>query len=392
MTFPSISDYKDALQTAADSFRTLTYLVPVAGQYEAFYFSSGNFAVVFKMRDTQTGKLKALKCFIRDQERRAESLNAVSTYLDTVQSPYLVPSPYLAEELWANNADMPVLLMDWVEGVTLGEKVQQLCAARDTEGLHRLSVAFAKMALWLLAQDWAHGDLKHDNIIVRPDDALVLVDYDGAFVPPMAGQNAREIGSPCYRHPQRTAAHFDRHIDDFSILVIFLSLRALVRQPEWFAKHHNGENIVLATTDFGKASPVLQALRDGNDNILRGCIGLLAFALAMPSGKVFGLVEGVLLPFFEENREVLLPKKVVLVFERTDDEPLRLEVDRNIEVLDLEERGIKTFPIEIGQLINLTSLYLRGNKLTQLPTEIGKLTSLTSLNLTGENCLISYLA
>lgn len=51
------------------------------------------------------------------------------------------------------------------------------------------------MGSWLLSQEFVHGDLKPDNIIVREDGRLVLVDYDGMFVPAMRGQKARELGS-----------------------------------------------------------------------------------------------------------------------------------------------------------------------------------------------------
>ena len=100
-------------------------------------------------------------------------------------------------------------------------------------------------------------------------------------------------------------------------------------------------------------------------------------ALARVSQHI-GLVDKVL---SAREEAFLMPKTVVLVFEREDDEPLRLEVDRNIEVLDLRQEGITTLPVEIGQLTNLTSLNLIRNKLTQLPVEIGKLTNLISLHL-----------
>ena len=195
MLFPSIADYKQAVMIP-DSFASLTHLTPVMGQLGDVYFSSGNFAVVFKMKDTRTGHFKALKCFTRPQERRIESLVAISAHLARVASPYIVPYQFLENEVWVNDAEYPIVLMDWVEGMTLGEKVKALCEAQNTGGVHRLSVAFAGLAVDLLAQNWAHGDLKHDNIIVRPDDSLALVDYDGCFVPSMAGQMAREIGSP----------------------------------------------------------------------------------------------------------------------------------------------------------------------------------------------------
>ena len=45
------------------------------------------------------------------------------------------------------------------------------------------------------------------------------------------------------------------------------------------------------------------------------------------------------------------------------------------------ENQITTLPAEIGQLANLTWLYLEGNQLTTLPPEIGKLTKLTELHI-----------
>ena len=64
MIFPNITDYKNAI-IIPESFATLGNLRPENGLLGDIYFSSGNFAVVFKMRDVQTGKLHAVKCFTR---------------------------------------------------------------------------------------------------------------------------------------------------------------------------------------------------------------------------------------------------------------------------------------------------------------------------------------
>ena len=42
-----------------------------------------------------------------------------------------------------------------------------------------LAYRFSQLAQWLIPQPFAHGDLKPDNILVREDGTLVLVDYDG---------------------------------------------------------------------------------------------------------------------------------------------------------------------------------------------------------------------
>ena len=60
-------------------------------------------------------------------------------------------------------------------------------------------------------------------------------------------------------------------------------------------------------------------------------------ALARVSQHI-GLVDKVL---SAREEAFLMPKTVVLVFEREDDEPLRLEVDRNIEELKLDWEQIK---------------------------------------------------
>jgi serine/threonine protein kinase len=288
---PSISSYKIALRISNISLASLQYLEPVEDTYGDLFFSSGNFAVVFKMRDNRDGSYKALKCFTREQVRRGESLSAISGYLDAIRSKYLVPYTYLENELWTEDADHPVLVMDWIEGKTLGEYVTTLCLQRDTYALDVLSRQFAELSLWLMDQDWAHGDLKHDNIIIRPNGELVLVDYDGCFVPSMAGQEAREGGSPGFRHPQRSSGKFDRHIDDYSILVIFLSLRMLCAVPELRQQLDTGENLVLKTDDLSNpaSSVLLKNFRGDTDKYLKACIVLLEMALAVGPGEVYGL-------------------------------------------------------------------------------------------------------
>ena len=229
--FPSISDYIAAVESAADTLNDLNYLRPVLKADGQPYFSSGNFAVVFKMQDSHTGDHMALKCFLRDVPDRARRLRLIGEWIAENPSPYLLPMTYHPAELWVDcthcdREEFDVVLMPWVEGMTLGE-----CYTKDG---HRSKMifesssfykAFEEFVSWLLAQPFAHGDLKPDNIIVRyTDDSITLIDYDGCFVPALTGEQAIEIGIPPYRHPNRTVNDFNRHIDDFSILVLNLEL------------------------------------------------------------------------------------------------------------------------------------------------------------------------
>ena len=56
MQYPLISEYVRAIQDASNNLDELGHLEPVLDDHGEPYRSSGAFAVVFKMKDEQTGK------------------------------------------------------------------------------------------------------------------------------------------------------------------------------------------------------------------------------------------------------------------------------------------------------------------------------------------------
>ena len=250
MHFPTIEEYKDAIRIAEHSLATLKEYEVVKTAAGEPWFSSGNFAVVFKMKHRSTGKLLALKCFTRFQERRQESYKLISAHLGTNESPYLLHYNYLDNEIWAAGAEYPVVAMEWADGATLGDYVKEQCRLNNKANLQALAKNFEALTAWLITQPFAHGDLKPDNIIVRRDGSLALVDYDGLFVPAMQGQQAREGGSPVYRHPKRTPDTFDRYIDDFSLLVLLLELRLVAADTGHYSAALSGDSIVAKSGDW----------------------------------------------------------------------------------------------------------------------------------------------
>ena len=90
MNYPLISEYIEAIKSAEDNFEELSYLRPVLGDDGLPLMTSGNFAVVFKMKDEQNGKFYAVKCFTKEQEGRAEAYREIGKELENVSSPYIL--------------------------------------------------------------------------------------------------------------------------------------------------------------------------------------------------------------------------------------------------------------------------------------------------------------
>ena len=299
MNYPLISEYIEAIKAAEDNFEELSYLRPVLDADGQPVMTSGNFAVVFKMQDERDGKQYAVKCFTKEQQGREDAYRLIADELQNVVSPYIVSIKYLEKELFVDSkqtdeTEFPVLLMDWVEGKALDKYLRE--NLDDQYALEMLAYRFSQLAQWLIPQPFAHGDLKPDNILVREDGTLVLVDYDGMYVPAMKGQKARELGSPDFRHPLRTENDFDEHIDDFPIATILLSLKAIAIQPDLLEKYGASDRFLLSESDYQNISQckLLKDIFPSEDselNVLQSLfmISLVTGNLSTASSNLFDL-------------------------------------------------------------------------------------------------------
>ena len=344
MQYPLISEYLVAIRDAHDNLDKLSHLVPVLDKYGEPYRSSGAFAVVFKMKDEQTGKCYALKCFTEEQEGRAEAYRQIAEELEFVDSPYITSVKYLEKELFVDSncedEEFPVLLMDWIEGETMETYVA--ANYTDTHAMSMLCYRFCKMAAWLRSQSFAHGDIKPDNIMVRPDGTLTLVDYDGMFVPAMKGQKSPTVGTKDFSHPLRTINDFDETIDDFALASIALSLKAISLNPSLLQTYGASDRLLFSAADYldlskSKTFIALQSLLSDEEAKTLMSMFLLASAkkdLSMCSFRLFGLQK----PKEEEEqkpkeKEVQKPK---------EEEVWSTEVtDKDLENAVEDEFGVK---------------------------------------------------
>ena len=299
MQYPLISEYLAAIRDAHDNLDKLSHLVPVLDNYGEPYRSSGAFAVVFKMKDEQTGKCYALKCFTEEQEGRAEAYRQIAEELEFVASPYITSVKYLEKELFVDSNcednEFPVLLMDWIEGETMETYIAD--HYMDNHAMSMLCYRFCKMAAWLRSQPFAHGDIKPDNIMVRSDGTLTLVDYDGMFVPAMKGQKSPTIGTKDFSHPLRTIDDFDETIDDFALASMALSLKAISLNPSLLNEYGASDSLLFSAADYldlskSKTMTALQGLLSDEEIKTLLSMFLLASAkknLSMCSFRLFNV-------------------------------------------------------------------------------------------------------
>ena len=344
MQYPLISEYLAAIRDAHDNLDKLSHLVPVMDKYGEPYRSSGAFAVVFKMKDEQTGKCYALKCFTEEQEGRAEAYRQIAEELEFVDSPYITSVKYLEKELFVDSncedEEFPVLLMDWIDGETM----ETYIAANytDTHAISMLCYRFCKMAAWLRSQSFAHGDIKPDNIMVRPDGTLTLVDYDGMFVPAMKGQKSPTIGTKDFSHPLRTIDDFDETIDDFALVSIALSLKAISLDPSLLQTYGASDRLLFSAADYldlskSKTMTALQGLLSDEEARTLMSMFLLASVkkdLSMCSFRLFSVQN-------PKEKEVQKPK-VKEVQKPKEEEVWSAEVtNEDLENAVEDEFGVK---------------------------------------------------
>lgn len=266
MQYPLMSEYVSAIRDASDNLDELAHLVPVLDDLGEPYRSSGAFAVVFKMKDEQAGKCYALKCFTEEQEGRAEAYRQIADELEFVDSSYITSVKYLDKEIFVDSSceedEFPVLLMDWIDGETMENYIAE--NYQDNYAMAMLCYRFCKMAAWLRSQPFAHGDITPDNIMVRPDGSLTLIDYDGMFVPAMKGQKSPTIGTKDFSHPLRSVDDFDETIDDFALASIALSLKAISMNSTLLDTYGASDRLLFSESDYRtpSSSKAISALQN----------------------------------------------------------------------------------------------------------------------------------
>lgn len=226
----------------------------------------GGFAVVYKYR-TRSGTFRALRCFRRDMDPDTQfRYERIGPYFQAHASQITAGFKYHAQGILIKESSQPqgrvypVIEMDWIEGTTLLDAVDELCQQRNRAALRDLSQRWLTLLKTMQQARISHGDLAGLNVMVRPDSSLVLIDYDGVYIPDFGTRQLRQmlLGQQDYQHPQMGKRPFNEHTDAFSALVIYTALLMLAWKPELWDRyasrdpHHRllDTNLLLKHLDF----------------------------------------------------------------------------------------------------------------------------------------------
>lgn len=211
---------------------------------------TGGFAVVFPFKIA--GQKWAFRCWYVDIDSSiGKRLNTLSSALKNINLPYFCDFTYEPQGIIVDGERYPTTRMRWVDGKNIKEF---LCEhKKESAKLKNLSNDFLAMCKDLHKHGVAHGDLQHGNILVDESGKITLIDYDSVFVPELKGEKVFINGLPDYQHPCRAkCSTASEKLDYFSELVIYTSIAAIAKRPEFVDEYelNDSEHLLFSREDF----------------------------------------------------------------------------------------------------------------------------------------------
>jgi hypothetical protein len=251
MAYPSLEQYNQAFQhhsmlLADAELRSGTVTTTGLGLPLAI---SGGFALTYTIKN---GANKyAVRCFHRESKALERRYAAISKRLSGLNSPYFVQFQFQPNGIKVDGSGYPIVKMAWAKGETLGEFLEG--NRGDTAALIRLSDALIALATFLEKERIAHGDFQTGNLMVSGGGAAIqLIDYDGIYVDEIKDIGSAELGHVNFQHPQRKSTNpFDPRLDRFSLITLFVALKALRVDPSlWQKTKSDVDAILFRANDF----------------------------------------------------------------------------------------------------------------------------------------------
>ncbi len=297
MGWPSPGDYNGVIQNPKAAFRDPRLkdcAVELKRTMPLPWARAGANAIVYRLYNGSWST--AVRVFMNAPKAERQSrYQKVHEYLQQTRPKCMVGFGYEPDGILVGQW-LPILTMEWVDGKTLGAWFREAVERKDSAAIKQMSHEWVKLMCELRSHKIAHCDLQHGNVMVV-GDRLVLVDYDGMFVPTMetGDDNDRvawENGLPEYQHPGRPGQLLSSSIDDFSAWVILISLRAVADDLSLWHRTigaGDGETLLFTANDLKKPdqSPLWPELINGaRDRMVREWSAALRRSLDGPFDEV----------------------------------------------------------------------------------------------------------
>ena len=218
-----------------------------------------------------------VRCFCKTPQRKPpkdilERYRRISEFTQRMKHiPALVPITYVEQGIKVDYLDrdggnlvltdtkvLPFIKMPFIFGQSLGGFI--CINHRNRLLMSKLCDAWLQLIRDLERINMAHGDLDLTNVIVTQDRnaaiTLKVIDYDNAWIPALAvGYEQTESGHEHFQHPafsSKSTRPYNALMDRFSALVIYISLKALLHEPDLYAAWGADElhRLLLAKDDY----------------------------------------------------------------------------------------------------------------------------------------------
>lgn len=292
MAYPSLEQYNQAFQLHSKlltdpELKSGTVATTGLGLPLAI---SGGFALTYTIK---TGSKKyAVRCFHRESKALERRYEAISKKITSLRSPYFLDFQFQPQGIKVEGAPYPIVKMAWAKGETLGEFLED--NRSSPQAIAKLSASLESLAIFLEKEKIAHGDFQTGNLMVSDGGTtLQLIDYDGMFVDEIKTLGSSELGHVNFQHPRRKATNpFDHTLDRFSLISLWLALKALRLDPSvWDKTNSELDAIVFRANDFSDpaSSPVFGML--SSNKALSADIKNFAAICASPMEKAPALAD-----------------------------------------------------------------------------------------------------
>ncbi len=208
----------------------------------------GGFALTYSIQCKN--RRYAVRCFHKKSDALELRYRAISKTITSLQSNYFLRFEFQPKGILVDGNSYPVVKMEWATGDPLGQFLEDHFLEKPFIG--NLKKSILSLSSFLSNSGIAHGDIQPGNVMIADQgNSLHLIDYDGMYVPDIRNLSSSELGHRNFQHPGRSARHFNSSLDKFSLIALYIALKALEADPLiWTDTNSDPDAVLFRSSDY----------------------------------------------------------------------------------------------------------------------------------------------